>query len=109
MFCKTITTIGLILGLSACSIIYHQPVQQGNIITPEEMRQVHRGMSEQALVALLGSPVLKSTFSNDKKVYVYYFSNKRAKVTSYWLRVYMKHGRVARYEKDYNKPDIQSY
>jgi outer membrane protein assembly factor BamE (lipoprotein component of BamABCDE complex) len=104
MFLKTTIALLSTLTLSACAIIYHQPVQQGNILSPTDIRSVHVGSSERTLLARFGAPVMKNIFSNNEKIYVYYFKNRRNKVTSYWLKVYISRGRVVRFERSSFQP-----
>jgi outer membrane protein assembly factor BamE len=60
----------LVFSLTACSI-YHMPIQQGNIITSALIKKIHKGMSQQELVAILGSPVLTTPFQSNRIIYIY--------------------------------------
>lgn len=46
-------------------------VQQGNILEPEKMLQVHRGMSKDEVAFILGNPVYEDPFTTNRWDYVY--------------------------------------
>lgn len=61
-------TIGL--SLTACNI-YHMPIQQGNVINSKSIDSIEKGMTQQQLVAKMGSPVLITPFKSNEMIYVY--------------------------------------
>ena len=65
----------LILGtlLTSCSLfhVHKMDIEQGNIINPEITSQLHKGMSEAEVKAIMGNPVLVNTFSPDEVDYIY--------------------------------------
>ncbi|OGT31272.1 MAG: hypothetical protein A3E87_10195 [Gammaproteobacteria bacterium RIFCSPHIGHO2_12_FULL_35_23] len=63
----------LILILGGCSYLhpYRPDIQQGNIISTKKVAELHLGMSQNEVVALLGAPILQNTFANNRLVYVY--------------------------------------
>lgn len=63
----------LLIALTAtlCGCAYHQPFQQGNIITTAKVQAIHAGMTEAQVIAQLGSPVLKNVFSDNRMNYIY--------------------------------------
>lgn len=67
----SIILIGLIL--SGCSIFRTRKITivQGNVITQEEVASLHTGMSEAQVVEVMGRPVAKTIFSNNRLDYVY--------------------------------------
>ncbi|MCE5359458.1 outer membrane protein assembly factor BamE [Candidatus Igneacidithiobacillus taiwanensis] len=69
------SSVFLCLGLGACSI-YRVDVQQGNVIGQKELDQVHKGMDQAEVRAILGSPLLDNPWQKDEWVYSY--SNKPA-------------------------------
>lgn len=46
-------------------------VAQGNVMTPEMTRQIHTGMSQDAVEDIMGTPMLVNTFNDNRKEYVY--------------------------------------
>lgn len=59
--------------LSGCSWItpYHPPIEQGNIIQPQQVKQLHKGMSTHQVKHLLGEPVLKTPWKHHQMLYIY--------------------------------------
>ena|SRR3990167_3985432 len=55
--------------LSGC--VYKIPVQQGNIITENDVAKIQRGMSPTQVVNILGNPVLNNIYLSNKLTYVY--------------------------------------
>jgi outer membrane protein assembly factor BamE len=70
---KSIICLFIALALSSCSIVHKPVIEQGNIITPDMVSQLHRGMSEGEVRDVMGNPVLVNTFSPRRVDYVYTF------------------------------------
>lgn len=51
--------------------VHRLDVQQGNIITDEMMHKLHKGMSRQQVIDVLGYPVLTTLFEDNTLEYVY--------------------------------------
>lgn len=68
---KHITLTLIIFFLSGCSFIHKNDVVQGNVVTPEDVSQLHRGMNESHVKGLLGTPLLVNVFTKDQVAYVY--------------------------------------
>lgn len=67
-----IISINLALLLTGCSWIMYKPsVQQGNMLTPEQVSQLKLGMTEEQVRYIMGSPVLENTFETNRWHYVY--------------------------------------
>jgi len=68
-------TIGLmgVLTLSSCRIpgMHTATVEQGNLITQEMVDQLKRGMTEEQVEFVLGSPVHRNSFNINQWVYIY--------------------------------------
>lgn len=58
------------LLLSSC-ILHRQNIQQGNIITQEQIAQLKVGMTEEQVRYVMGTPVLQNTFEPNRWDYVY--------------------------------------
>lgn len=65
----------LILGLllSSCMFVTKMDIEQGNIVTPCMVSQIHRGMSKAQVVSILGTPTLLNTFNENRMDYIYTF------------------------------------
>lgn len=90
---KVIVTILTVLMLSACShlpnvpnvvsgVVYRPPVQQGNIISSKTVAQLSSGMSQDQVLQLLGEPVLRDPYNDNRWFYVYSYVNNRSRLTS---------------------------
>jgi len=86
---KKIILFSLITLLSACSN-YKLEVQQGNLVTQEMVSQLQRGMSKQEVQSLLGTPLLRDSFSNNRWDYVFYQKNKSKSKQSRNIVLYFK-------------------
>lgn len=65
----------LALGISACStvkkVVYRIDVPQGNYLEQDKIDQLAVGMNKDQVEYLLGSPLLKDSFSPDRWSYVF--------------------------------------
>jgi outer membrane protein assembly factor BamE len=59
------------LALTACTLPYRIPVQQGNVITQEMLNRIKPGMSTARVRDVMGNPVLINTFNSRVLNYVY--------------------------------------
>lgn len=66
---NAILMLGAFLLLTGC--VYHQPFEQGNILTPTKTQAIHKGMTSEEVIAKLGSPVLENMYANNQMIYVY--------------------------------------
>lgn len=59
--------------LSGCVFpgVYKLDIQQGNIVSQDTLDQLQPGMSKSQVEFLLGTPVLKNLFHNDRWDYLY--------------------------------------
>ena len=58
-----------LLMLAGC--VYVADVQQGNIIEDKQLQQLKTGMTKEQVKFLLGSPIVKDAFHQDRWDYVY--------------------------------------
>jgi outer membrane protein assembly factor BamE len=62
---------GVVLLLNGCGL--HKPdVQQGNILEPAMLAQLHTGLSKKQVKFLLGTPIIRDAFHPDRWDYVYW-------------------------------------
>lgn len=59
--------------LTSCSWfrIQKMTIEQGNVITQDQVQQLHLGMTRDEVVAVMGNPVLYNTFDDNRMDYVY--------------------------------------
>lgn len=64
-----------LLGQAACSIglprVHKVTVQQGNVITQEMIDKLKPGMTRNQVAFIMGEPVLRHTFDEDRWDYIY--------------------------------------
>lgn len=70
--------LGCAFALGACSIpslqfpgVYKIDIQQGNIITQEMIDQLRPGMTKRQVVFVMGTPLVRDPFDQDRWDYVY--------------------------------------
>jgi outer membrane protein assembly factor BamE len=61
----------ILLSLSACSFVHKPEIIQGNIITPEMISHLHRGMTESEVKEVMGNPVAVNVFTPSYMEYIY--------------------------------------
>jgi outer membrane protein assembly factor BamE len=70
----------LALALCGCELIFKLPTRQGNVLEQKELDALELGMSRDQVKFLLGTPIAKSVFRDDRWDYVGYYKNPRGKV-----------------------------
>ena len=97
---KTIITAVIFTLISGCAYLhpYVPDVQQGNLIKPAKVQQLKVGMAEAQVDAIMGTPLLANTFSNNHWNYVYTIHNWGQKTHHQRLIVTFKDGRVTKIE-----------
>jgi outer membrane protein assembly factor BamE len=82
----------IIFTLTGC--IRKIAIEQGNIMTPEMINQVHVGMNEAEVKQIMGSPVLMNTFRDNRVDYVYTFKPGRGTTTEKYFTLIFQNGRL---------------
>lgn len=74
---KSLIFILMVLFLSSCSYFHiRRPIiEQGNIITTEDVSKLHTGMSSSQVADIMGAPVLMNILTPDRMEYVYTYQN----------------------------------
>lgn len=78
----SIRTVGAILvciSLTACIRPYKIDIEQGNILTSEQVAQLEIGMTRQEVSYVMGTPLIADPFHVDRWDYVYTFKAGRSK------------------------------
>jgi outer membrane protein assembly factor BamE len=84
----------MLLLLTSCSIISKPQIEQGNIITPEMISQLHPGMTPPQVIDVMGSPVLANILTPNRLEYVYTFQNTSGKRTESRVSCLFQNGRL---------------
>ena len=77
--------IALLLGLLLCGCVRKMDIEQGNVITPEMVSQLHPGLTQQQVKDIVGPPMLMNTFNEDRIDYVYTFKPGGGKMTEKYI------------------------
>lgn len=88
----------LVLSLCACEMVFKLPTRQGNVIDQKELDALQLGMSRDQVKFLLGTPIAKSAFRDDRWDYVGYYKNPRGKVYSRTVSLYFQGDALVRME-----------
>lgn len=70
-----LATLLLALGLTACStvekVVYRIDVPQGNYLEQDKVEQLKVGMNQEQVLYLLGTPLLRDIFAQNRWNYVF--------------------------------------
>jgi outer membrane protein assembly factor BamE len=101
-FFLIIITFAITISLAGCIKPYQIPIEQGNILSINQTKQIHQGMSTQQVTNILGQPVLTNIYKN-QLAYVYtYLDNKSSATTKQKLVVTFSNNKAIKIEKSSN-------
>jgi len=83
--------------LSACSV-YRADVEQGNLVTAEEMAKLSVGMDKRTVQGLLGSPLVEDAFDSNRWDYYYSLRRDGKLVKKSLLTLNFENGRLVKFE-----------
>jgi outer membrane protein assembly factor BamE len=94
-----------VLLVAGCSIenipgIYRIDIQQGNVVTQEMIDQLEPGMDRRKVRFILGTPLLRDTFNEDRWDYIYSYQRGGGKRVQRRVSVYFENERLAKIEGD---------
>ena len=90
---------GVVLLLSGCEI--HRPdVQQGNVLDPQALAQLHTGLSKKQVKFLMGTPVISDAFNPDRWDYVYWLKSEDKPLVKQRVTVFFDKDMVSRLETE---------
>jgi outer membrane protein assembly factor BamE len=93
---KKLLLIGAMAAtMSLCGCVYHPPIYQGNVLTPEKMQSIQPGMTSEQVVAKLGNPVLKNVYAQNRMTYIYTSQPTKAKMEIKKLQIDFRNNRVS--------------
>ncbi|MEK9713824.1 MAG: outer membrane protein assembly factor BamE [Thalassolituus sp.] len=87
--------------LSGCTFpgVYKLNVQQGNIVTEDMLSQLQPGMTPRQVVYVMGNPVAKNPFADDRWNYLYTLERRDKVVKRYQITVlFDEQGLYSHYE-----------
>jgi len=89
----------VLASLPAC--VYRIDVQQGNLLEDADIEAARPGMTRSQIRFLLGTPVVRDSFHDDRWDYMYYFRKGRGRETEQrWLIVWFEDDRVREIQLD---------
>ncbi|NIG62853.1 MAG: outer membrane protein assembly factor BamE [Serratia symbiotica] len=77
MRCKTLTAAALVLVMlsAGCSTVekvaYRREINQGNYLTQTDVAKIKKGMTQQQVAYILGTPMLQDPFGTQTWFYVF--------------------------------------
>jgi len=89
----------LLMALGGC--VYRLDVQQGNLLDETDVDAVQVGMTRSQVRFLLGTPMARNLFRNDRWDYMYYLRPGRSEnATQRWVIVWFDGDTVTRVDDD---------
>ena len=98
--------------ISACSIpqVYKLTVQQGNIVTQDMVDALEPGMTKRQVAYVMGTPLIKSPYQQDRWDYLYTLERRDKVVKQYQVTVFFQDDIYTHYEGEVpeeDKPEAQ--
>lgn len=92
----------LVLALLLSGCVYRIDIEQGNLLDRDAMEQIEEGMTRSQVRFLLGTPVLRDAFNEERWDYVYYFRQGRTREVFHrrYIIWFDEDDRVTRIEDD---------
>ncbi len=102
-----ITTL-LIAGCSTHTIpgVYRPTIQQGNVVTQEQVNQLQPEMSKHQVKFILGTPLLVDVFHQDRWDYLYTMKSDGDPQTKERIALFFQDDRLVRIEGDYRPKSV---
>ena len=90
------------LLLSACNNfefpwVYRLPIDQGNVVKQEMIDQLQPGMSKEQVQFIMGTPMIASTFREDRWDYLFSLQRGDEMLKQYRLSVFFKEDQLVNY------------
>lgn len=97
---QKLTALILTLFLTGCVFpgVYKINVQQGNIVTEEDLAQLAEGMPRSQVHAVLGTPLMLNPVDLSREYYVYTFQRAGGDIKEQRIIVYYDGDRYTSYE-----------
>ncbi|MBU2953447.1 outer membrane protein assembly factor BamE [Marinobacter sp. F3R08] len=97
---QKLTALILTLVLSGCVFpgVYKINVQQGSIVTDEELAQLTEGMPRSQVHAVMGTPLMLNPVDPSREYYVYTFQREGEEIKEQRIIVYYNGDQYASYE-----------
>ncbi|MBD3657925.1 MULTISPECIES: outer membrane protein assembly factor BamE [Marinobacter] len=99
---QKLTALILTLIMAGCAFpgVYKINVQQGNILTEEELTQLAAGMSRSQVHSVLGTPIMISPVDPSQEYYIYTFQKGGGDIREQRVVVYYENDRYTHHEAE---------
>lgn len=90
----------LTLIMAGCAFpgVYKINVQQGNILTDEELTSLSEGMSRSQVHSVLGTPLMLNPLDDSREYYIYTFQRRGGDIKEQRVIVYYEDNLFSHYE-----------
>ena len=101
------------LWLVGCSsprfhLVHKLDIQQGNVVTQEEINQLKPGMTRRQVQYIMGSPMIADVFHQDRWDYLYLMQPGYGEATSEHVTLYFEEDALTRVEGSMHPEDISA-
>ena len=83
--------------------VYRLNIPQGNIITQEMIDQLRPGLTKRQVNFILGTPLIKDTFDQDRWDYIYSYQQGGGERIQETLTVYFENNQLTRFAGDFEQ------
>ena len=91
--------VSVAIFINGCTV--HIPdVQQGNVLEPDVLAQLHPGLSKKQVKFLMGTPIVRDAFHPERWDYVYLLASQESKTIRQRVTLYFDNDSVSRIETD---------
>lgn len=97
---KLVLVVFCAILLSGCIHPYVPTVQQGNVLSSEQVNQLKIGMTKDDVQYILGTPVLTNDLSSNQWDYVYTLKVERQPIQIKHLTLYFKNDKLVKMDGD---------
>lgn len=98
MLFRTLTCTLLAAAIAGCGLVYHPPLQQGNLLDKKTVAKLKPGMTKRQVMVLMGSPSVAAPFDHDRWDYVHAFAVNGGKMQVRKLTLYFNNDTLVRTE-----------
>jgi outer membrane protein assembly factor BamE len=97
---QKLTALILTLLMAGCAFpgVYKINVQQGNILTDEELTSLSEGMSRNQVHSVLGTPLLTNLVDSSREYYIYTFQRSGGDIEEQRVIVYYENDQFSHFE-----------
>jgi len=102
----TVTAFACALLLAGCAFpgVYRIDIPQGNVITQEMIDQLRPGLTKRQVTFILGTPLIRDTFDQDRWDYLYSFQPGGGERVQERVTVYFdENGELTRFDGDFEQ------